>query len=61
MKLTKEDYLKLAEINLDDMTRAGELEDYLAFLFEAIADLDKSGVWEQGFKEDLQTYYDMEG
>jgi len=56
MKLSKEDYLKLAEINLDDMTRAGELEEYLAFLFETIADLDKSGVWEQGFKEDLQTY-----
>jgi hypothetical protein len=61
MKLTKEDYLKLAEINLDDMTRDGELEDYLAFLFEEIADLDKSGVWEQWFKEDLQTYYEMEG
>ena len=61
MKLTKQDYLKLAEINLDDMTREGEMEDYLAFLFETIADLDKSGVWEQGFKEDLQTYYEMEG
>lgn len=61
MKLSKEDYLKIAEINLDDMTMAGELEEYLAFLFETIADLDKSGVWEQGFKEDLQIYYEMEG